>query len=651
MRVCTDDRDLDCMSELGEALLQRHPDEPALHLLLANAVLFRGEDLAAAAPEYLAWAELAGSSPSRAELARLSWRFVAFRQRVRSELPSASLAAERRNLLDDLARFEPETGAEETHATLLDLHVRLTSDEEVTAAALRAVPRVLEIGDPAAIFTVALALTPGAAKDPLVLQQQRMLADALLDVDPAAPRFPAYLVLDARARPDPEAKRELRALLTSGLPPGVEDDAWTFYAGMHSGRSLPQDARDALVRIVGGSRRRNTTANAALILAAEDKAWGRHRAALATLEDAEARFLLDEHELAISKASILADMERHADALVVLQESLRRGGTDYRRWFHAAREHQLLGNEPEAVRLYQFYLAQLAERASGAMPFGPPAPVKVIAEEHTKVWYRIVEMHPAFFGRSGVRQFVELLALLAAGLLAAARIGRARAFLLPGALAAECVFFAGLVALRAVADGASVPALSWVWLGTASIRAFVLVSAGLYISALAGLPRHTRSVAGPAIAAGVAAIAGLGIGLTSPPLFVLEGMPGFARVAELGLAPERLAEVPALLVSALRVEAAGRLVWPALVLTALPTTGLFARPVLRLGPLVIPGRETIAVFLAALLCSAGSPGAFPLAVAGAAMLGLARIRWGAAVPFLLHAVFALSACAATALRT
>lgn len=641
------------MTQVGEELLADLPDDPALHMVLAKAILFRGEDVAAAAPGFVAWAESFGDSPSRIELVRLAWRFFAFRQRVQTEIPSSALTAERRALLDALARFVPESGAEEGRAIVLDLNVRLASDEEVTAAAMRAATRVLEIGDPAAIFPVALALMQAAGSDPAVLRQQRMLADALLDADPSSLRYPAYLVLDARVRPDREAKRALRALIASGLPEDVEDDAWISYAAMHTPRSLPNDARMALGRIIEGATRRNTTVNAALIHAAEDKAWGRSRSALGVLEYVEERFGLgaSEHDLDGPKATLLAELGRHVDSLVVLQDSLLHGGTDYRRWFLAAREHQLLGNEPEAVRLYQFYLAQLGERATGKMPFGPPVTVKVKAEETAKVWYRIVEMHPAFFGRSGVRQFVELLALIAAGLLASARASRARAFLLPGALAAECVLIAGFIAMRTIADGASVPALSWVWLGTATLRTFALVSAGLYISALAGLPRHTRSIAGPALAAGAAALAGLALGLTSPPLFVLEGIPGFARVAELGIAPERAAEIPALIVSALRVEAAGRLVWPALVLTALPTSGLFALPIVRLGGVAVPARETVAVLFAALLCSAGSAGAFPLAVVGAALLGIARIRWGAAVPFLLHAAFALSACAAAAFRS
>ena len=253
-------------------------------------------------------------------------------------------------------------------------------------------------------------------------------------------------------------------------------------------------------------------------------------------------------------------------------------------------------------------------------------------------------MAPHFLLRSGFRLFVELLALLAAGLLAAARARRARAFLLPGALAAEIVFFAGFLSLRTFADGAGIPLLSWVWLGSASLRTFVLVTGGLYLSAIAGLPRHTRSIAGPVAAAAVAALAGLAFGLPHPPLFVMEGLPGFARVAELGLAPERVSEIPALLVSAFRVEAASRLVWPALVLTALPTEGLFAMPLFRIGRFSVPVRETIAVVVSALLASAGSPGVLPLAIAGAACLCIARIRWGAVVPFLLHAAFAFSAC-------
>ena len=572
LRVCTDDDDFACVSELGETLLLALPDEPRIHVQLAHALVERGEDVSAAAPEYVAFAEAFGSSPARIELVRLSWRLAEYRQRLRTELPSPALARTRGELLADLSRFEPEQPSEAVRARMLEIAMVLSEEGDAASVGLSMADFVEESGEPSALFAVALAIDRAAEADPAVRAAQQPLLDGLLLSDPASPRYPAYLLLHARALPDEAEKRAAyRAFLDGGVPDPYEDDAWTLYAGSHRPRTLPEDARRYLEGMLAeGARWRNATPNAALILATEDSAWGRPRSALGWLERIERFGHPPKPEVVKAKARVLSSMRRHSDALVTLQESLLRGGTDYDRWFLAARQHQALGNEPEAVRLLQFYLLQLNERASGALPFGPPVRLQTLAAEHAKVWYRIVEMHPAFFGRSGVRQFVELLALIAAGLLAAARFRRARAFLLPGLFAAEVVFFAGLVGLRASQDGAPIPALHWVWLGTASLRAFVLVAAGLYVSALAGLPRHTRSLAGPAIAAAAAAVCGAAFGLTQPPMFVLEGMPGFARVAELGLAPERGAEVPVLLVSALRQEAAARLVWPALILTAIP---------------------------------------------------------------------------------
>ena len=644
IRACNDDRDLECVMRLGEELVGRYPDEPVLHLMLANTTLDLGGDLRAAALELLEWAEAFGQSPGQQALVRICWRFVAFRQRVESALPSSELAAERAAILDDLSRFEPESTSQEARALLLALAVRVVCEQSPARFGVAAALRLEEIADPTTIYPLAMGLSPSAERDPEIRAVQRRLIDILLASDPLSPRYPAYLLLDARARPTPEAKPAIRALIAQGLPAFLEDDAWVRYAWIHQRRTLPREARDVLTQIVNDERQRSSTFHALIVLAAEEEASGNPYAALQTVESVTARYGMKEPELAIRKAELLAKIGQHREALIILQDSLLQGGPDYSRWYLVGREHQLLGNEPEAVRLYQYYLVQLGERATEAMPFSePPASARAALEARGTVWYRIVEMHPGFFGRSGFRQFVEMLALLAAGLLTAARARRARAFLLPGALAAEIVFFAGLVSLRGLADGAGVPGLSWVWLGTASLRTFVLVTGGLYLSAIAGLPRHTRAIAGPVIAAGIAAIAGLAIGLAHPPLFVFEALPGFARVAELGLAPERASEIPALIITALRVEGAARLVWPALVLTALPTDGLFALPLFRLGSFAPRMRDALAVAVSALLCSAGSPGLFPLAVLGAALLCVARIRWGAAVPFLLHTAFALSA--------
>lgn len=632
------------METLADFALEEHPDEPGLHVMIAVSAMEQDRDLAREAADHIAWAAAFGESPARLELVKLGWRFAQFRKRTKTELPTASLARERSALLADLAAFRPETEAEESRAIQLALWIKLACDEDLTADGMRVAPRILEIGDPAATYPIARALLDGASSDPAVRRQQRELVDALIDADPALPRYPAFLVLDARVRENElDARRALEDLLAGGLPAHVEDDAWVLYAGLHGADALPREARVALADLVYEERRHNTTVVALSMLANELLHAGRRDLALELLDDAIFRFDLHEPEIDMLRAEILAKQGRHVEALLTLQDSLLDGGTDYRRWALAARQHQKLKNLPEAVRLNQFYLLQVSERASGALPFGPPVSLNASLEENVKVWYRIVEMHPSFFGRSGVRQFVELLALIAAGLLAASRASRARAFLLPGALAAEIVFFAGFIALRTIADGASVPALSWIWLVTASLRAFVLVAGGLYVSAIARLPRHTRSIAGPALGAGFAALAGLAFGLAQPPLFVLEGMPGFARVAELGLAPEKVAEIPALLVSAMRVEAASRLVWPALVLTALPVNGILASPLVRIGRFALPTRETLAVVIAALLCSAGSLGAFPLAAAASAALVVARFRWGAVVPFLLHGAFVLGA--------
>lgn len=609
--------------------------------MIANVARDEEQDVAAVAQDWLPWGVAFASTPERARLVELSWRLAIHHQRLRRELPSAELAAERSRLLADLEAFEPFEPMDELRRRLLMLSVLAVGEEDFAPLALATARELDENADAAALYVLALTLHHVARREPKVRAVQRDLLERLLLGDPSSPRYDAYLLLDARARSEDEAKAALRSLLESGLSDRYEDDAWLQLATLHLKGTIPGPAWLALDRLVNEEpRRRNTTVSAALVLASSLFDRSAPADALDVLDTLELRFGPQEPDLVVVRARLLMELERPVAALLTVQESLRRGGTDYSRWFLAARCHQLLGNEPEAVRLYQFYLARVMDRASGRVPFGTPAPFSFVLQEQGRVWFRFAEMHPSFFGRSGVRQFVEALALLSAALLAAARFRRARAFLLPGLLAGELVFFAGLLGLRMEFDGRTIPALSWAWLATSAMRTLVLVSAGLYVSALAGLPRRTRSLAGPAVAVGAACLAGLVVGLAYPPLFVLEGLPGFARVAELGVAPESLAEIPVVLVAALRTEAAARLVWPALILAALAA--------LELGALA---RAASAIAITAVLCAAGSAAAFPLALAGAGALTFARFRWGAAVPFLLHASYALTASVVAVLRT
>ena len=625
----------------AERLLALVPDEPALHHMLANVARDEELDVEEVSRDWLPWGVAFASTPVRARLVELSWRVGMHHQRLRRELPSQPLAAERARLFRDLEELETLEPADEMRRRGLLLGLLAVNEEDVAPFALEAAQELGDDADTAMLYGLARSLHSAADREPRIRTVQRDLLERLLLSDPASPRYDAYLLLDARARPEDEARTRSEALATSGLSDLYQDDAWVQVATYHLKRGLPDDVAAALGELVFlGSRRRNTTAGAALVLASGLSDAGETRRALDVLDYLELRYGPQEPDLVVIRARLLLQLNEPVPALLALQESLRRGGTDYSRWFHAARCHQLLGNEPEAVRLYQFYIARLMDRATGRMPFGAPAPFATVLQEQGRVWYRFVEMHPTFFGRSGMRQFVETLALLAAALLAAARFRRARAFVLPGLLAGEIVFFAGLLALRLELDGRAIPALSWVWLATSSLRTFVLVGAGLYVSALAGLPRRTRSIAGPAAAIAVASLAGLVVGLAYPPLFVLEGVPGFARVAELGVAPESLSEVPVVLVSALRSEAAGRLVWPALVITALA--------MLELGT---AARIAAAIVVTAVVSASGSAAAFPLAAAGAALLTVARLRWGAVVPFLLHASYALTASLAALLRT
>ena len=247
-----------------------------------------------------------------------------------------------------------------------------------------------------------------------------------------------------------------------------------------------------------------------------------------------------------------------------------------------------------------------------------------------------------------MHHLLELLAITAASLLAAARIKRASAFVLPAALAAEIVFFAGVLALRG--DGTAwgdIRTVSWLWLLSAVGRTFMLVGGGLYLSAGAGLPRRARRFALPAIALAsiVAAALGWKMGFPAGPLFVVNEMSAEARVAELGLAPDAPHRSFSAIGAVVRAEAAGRLVWPAIVLAAL------AAVMGKSGS--VPGGSArrrafavaCAIAIAAALSASGSAFAFPLAFAGGLALGIARVRAGALAPFALHLAFVAGSAA------
>lgn len=634
-RACIDDADLDCAWRETSRVLRHRPDDPTAHVLVSGLVWASQLDLGSAQADFLPFGLAFATTPARRNLLTLVWQVAAYGSHLEDTPAGLDLRVERAALLESLRRYEGEEPVEGVWKRLLTMFVIRADDEREPSIPPELLLDLQESRDPNVLFSVAKALPLGSAA-------QNDVLDRLLENDVTNPRYSAWLLYRAAGAPDAEAR--IRQLAATGLPnPGYADDANELIASMVPAGSLDGELRAALVRLVATDERRSdSTEHAARLLARDEEALGNFDAALEWLDLYERRFGPALHDFGPVRARLLAHRGDYAGAAETMLAAIRKGGTDYDRWYEAARFVQKAGQEDEAVRLYQYYLVQLDDRASGALPFGHEATSADVAWGHVRVWSHLIELQPGFFSRAAMRQLLEMLALTAAGLLAAARLSRARAFVLPGALAAEIAFFAGLFTLRANGE---IPITGWLWLFSAASRTFVLVAGGLYLSATVGLRRRAAAPAWRIVAAcALAIVAGDLVGMGAGPRYVLDEMPAVARLGELGLAPRALIEIPALLVAILRSDAASALVWPALALGALGARAGFAAKSARRATFGL----AVALLAAAIFSAAGSPFRFPAAFAGGCALVAARMRWGAVAPFLLHASFTLGGLIAVA---
>lgn len=628
-RVCLDDLQIACVHAETLPVFERRPDEPTVYTLLFNAAMFGGEDPRAVAADLMEHSFESTLDPSRRELMFLNWWALLFSRRLRDETPSKSLADEQRALLAALEGFEPLTAEDDVRRKLMILSI-LRAQEHPAGDISEIAADLAECDDPVVLNVLVRSLTDASDRG-LRLE----VADRLVRSEPTSPRYGSYLISAALAAENPS--REATALMRGGFGyPDAVDDLLLLSAWRRP--EAPPDPRmeDRLGSILLADRAMNTSEVAAVVLARMALAQNDPRGALRWIREFERTALVPSASLLALRSTALGSLGRHEEAALVMLESLRRGGPDYERWYLAARHFQRAGDEAEAIRLYQYYLTQLDLRAAGVVPFGPPAPPSHQTKRHLKVWGHLVQLQPSFFGRSAVHHLLELLAITAAGVLAAARIKRASAFIVPAALAAEIVFFAGVLALRG--DGtpwAEIGVVSWLWLMSAVGRTFVLVGGGLYLSAGAGLPRRARRYALPFIALASAGAGALGwrMGFPDGPIFVVNEMSAEARVAELGLAPDQPHRSLSAVGAVVRAEAAGRLVWPAVILGAL--AAITGTTMARRRSWTVAA----AVAIAAALGAAGSGFAFPLAFAGGIVLGIARVRAGALAPFALHLAF------------
>lgn len=613
-------------------MLQTRPDEPAVYTILFNATMFGGGDPRAVAADLMQHSDASTLDPGRRQLLFLNWWALLFSRRLRDETPTHSLADERRALIAALDRYEPLTAEDNVRRNLMKLSI-LRAQEHSTGDVSDVVEALAESRDPVVLNVLVRSLTDARDRG-LRLE----FADRLVRSSPDTPRYGTYLVSAALAAADPS--REAAALARGGFPyPDAHDDLVLLSAWARP--EDPPDARmeDRLAEILRADRAHNSSEVAAMVLARTALAQHAPERALYWIDEFDRTAPVPSAALLALRSRALGALGRHDDAAIVMLESLRRGGPDYERWYLAARHFQNSGDEAEAIRLYQFYLTQLDLRAAGTVPFGPPATATRQAQRHLRVWGHIVELQPSFFGRSAVHHLLEFLAITAAGVLAAARIKRASAFLLPATLASEIVFFAGVLALRGGGTAwAEIGVASWLWLFSAVARTFVLVGGGLYLSAAVGLPRRARRFAMPAVALASVGAGALGwrMGFPEGPLFVVNEMSAEARVAELGLAPDVPHRSLSAVGAVVRAEAAGRLVWPAIILAALAAvTGGRRRP----------WTVAASIAIAAALVATGSGFAFPVAFAGGLALGVARVRAGALAPFALHLAFVAGSAA------
>lgn len=619
-RACFDDHDLDCAWREAEAFVMRHPDDPSGHALLGSVVTAADGDFDAVRAELEPFGEDSALDLDRRELLSLTWRALALSDELHRAAPSVEMSGERNALLVDLALFTPEDEEEELHRDVTMLGVLHAEHPDETETPLGEWTRFMEEGDdPTALYQLSRSLHGDA---------WRLRGDAILDrllrSDPASPRYPAYLLLAAGSEPDPA--RALRELIASGLPdPRYEDDAWLALATrevVQVGWIRPETQYRLETLVHAGPK--STTRAAARLLAEKMPRWE----ALRMLDEVETSDPGSIVSLGNVHARILADTADYQGAAEELMTSLRVGGTDEERWFEAARDLQRAGRDDEALKLYQYYLLRVDEQAAGLLPFEPRATPSRQLRAHLRVWGQYLALQPGFFASLALRQLLEFLALASAGMLAMARVKRARAFLLPAALGAELTFFAGWIALRC-GIGADAPFLvRWAWLAISVVRTFVLVGGGLYLSATAALPRRSRGRALWLTAASLAALgAGWRLGIpSSPGAGIAAYLSPMTRLGELGLAPRSVPEWPVLVVAALRGEAASRLVWPALVLSMAVTRRSVWHAI----------AAGIAV---AAITASGSFSAFGPAFAASLALILARVRLGSAAPFLLHIAF------------
>ncbi len=598
-------------------------------MILSNAVLLGDGDVEALMEDVLPFG-LAGTTPSRAELLRLTWWTQLYGQRRFRGGDAMELAAERAAILHYIRNYQPSDPEEENRIKVLELTF-LTSDATGEDVMSFSPPeQMLDTHDPVLLFLLVRGM-----KDTSPMRQD--LRDRLLRSDPANPRYSDFLLRAALAESDPIAA--VHVLLRSGLPdPRFDEHAWVYLAALEekTREGVSPGTRERLLGIENGPARRAVTEVAVLSLARDDRRHDRPDLALQRIDAFEERFGRPTLRTSVERSGVLAELGRPQEAALAMLQALRLGDLDHQHWYDAASLMQDAGRIPEAVRLYQFYLLQVDRRAQGLLPYGPPVDTKKRVRSHAKVWGRYAELQPSFVTRSAVRHLLELLAFTAAGMLAAARFRRARAFLLPAGLGAEVTFFAGLIALRA--EEQAIGVVSILWLLSAAGRAFILVGGGLYLSASCGLPRRATAPRLALVAATLAAgAAGWLVGFPPGPLYLLADIPLAARVGELGLGAREAIEGPAVVVALVRTEAAARLVWPALAAGALHAS---ASPV----------RATAAFALAAAVTATGSQLAWPLAFLAAGALVLARLKGGALAPFVLHAAFVAGGVAALAVR-
>lgn len=636
-----------------EELVEADPGDQSLHWALCWLYIRDPErDVETAMQEYLPLAELT-ADPDRVEWFALRYRWGAFAEHVIEE-PSDDDARLANDLMWDTYRYAIGHPDDAFGWWLLSHTLNNSMYEVSHQGSIEALEHAIDIAPKDPLFRDRL-LRQESSQTPLVLESRSILEDETYDdwASLAAFRLVAQLT-------SPTVSVE--SVQTVPADPLIDDDVRMFIGliRLRSGDS-DQQARglEELVDFVreadeAGEPFTPAHYNAGVAAARYLVNNGEPEKALDVIHRVHINYrAIHQHILLYQGRAryLLGDLD---GAFADLRVAGSAGAKDPAVYEFAADTLRKMNRVAEAAAMYEFYRIRVSECSSRAYVFceKPKLATQLRAEVLSRG--QVFRMFPEIVGPAVFRFLLELIAGAAAVLIAVTRPRRSRRYVGFGLLAAEIIFMLALVLIRleAEATNAAPGAAELTWLVTITVRAFVLTTAGLYLSGIAGTrPKRARlhnrrTYAVFLVALFAAATLGIGWGYAVPGpepndvrrdyahRLAFGSMSAAVRTGELGVggttAPERFAQGVRIVTD----ELTGRLVLPALF-----AYGLMLWPVTRKRK-----RRRVAAGAAAVLTASTvfAPWGVPLWLAHAAgmsALVTARMFWGLWACVLLHLVF------------